>query len=485
MAKNVKFSLFQDDFGIKSISLQLHRIRFERIFTNGGIIHNGWFYMKNVYLKSLRLVDSDISKIADNAFVGKGFVRLKFLQLMNMPIKSLRRGAFNGLKALKKLYLRRLRLINLSDNVLELMPNLEWFIIDDSGKFALGALFGRSVLHNLREITILNCNIDGTITENTFTAIGNVMILNLISNRIDTIGPKSFGSILPNLNKLHLGLNHLKSIPEDLFETKNNLLVDLTSNPWHCDCKMEHFRRIAQTTTSLKFNGFICDTPIKYHGMELKNCPSLCKEDNQIEVHKVNRTFDLVCDDTKSVQLTKPTHKINPVFKTKKEELYINTELLSKNFKLIEFEKNTCISYFKFNEMENIKFKRKLEPNVLYRFCWMEIDSKVVFPLDCVTLYSSLNEEDLTELESDEEDSEPWIMMESKTIVITVCVLVAVFAHVFGILISIALAKFFPKEIQGLKPNSEKKAATNSKGKRSINHRPKYVFEEFTDKNVD
>lgn len=445
------------------------------------VMRVGWLNMKNVYIERLHLHDTEISKIVNNAFGGHVFSRLKYLYMINVPIKSLKKGTFNGLKALKELHLSRLKLINLSDNVLQSMPNLEIIDIDNSGKIELDALFGRFILHNLRGILIQNCNINDSITENTFNASGNVMLLNLNSNHIDTIGPQSFRYTLPSLGRLYLRGNHLKSIPEDLFETNNNVLIDVTSNPWHCDCKMENFRLFAQTTTSVEFKGFICNTPREYNGMELKDCPPLCKQDTQIEVHKANRTFNLEYDDMKSLQLTKPTHKINPVLKTKKEELYINTELLSNNFKLIEFEQNTCTSYFKFNEMENIKFKRKLEPNILYRFCWMEIDSKMVFPLDCVTLHSSLNEEELTDLEIDEEDFEPWIMMESKTIVITVCVLVASFAPVFGILISIALAKLFSKKIRGLKPNSEKKSATNSREKR--NHRSKYVFDAFLNMN--
>lgn len=462
-------------------------------------ITSGWLNVKNLYVKYLVLHVAQLYNIGESGFSGKTFSKLEFLGIYNVPLMTLRRSAFYGLRMLRKLSLKHIRLLYVYNNVLEKMPKLEEFSLDSAGKMQLNLthFFGGRPLNSLNRISIRNCNLSNAITETSFSALQNITELQLISNQIKTIGPKSFDSISLTLERLILRMNHLTSISADLFVKIHDIWIDFTGNPWHCGCDdMENFRILAQTMDTDKLNGLICNTPSEYHGIALRNCPPLCKANNENEEHenegheneeheieRFNEKIDIKCEISNSYQmvnLTQSSHKIGPVSRNNKDELYIDTELLSNHFKLIEFDQNsfnnenTCNAYIKGNRTKNVKFKQKLDTNILYRVCWMHEDFETIFPLDCVTFHSNSHKEGALHFQSEGEDLDAWIMEPNKPIMIIVCVLFAIFAPVLGIVIAVILAKISPKWVRGQKPSTGKDVVAISKDQQSIN-RQKYV----------
>lgn len=459
--------------------MQLVNIQFEEAGKKQIFLSSGWLNVPHLYVKHLVLQDSRITKILDSGFTGKIFSKLKILGIYNVPIIKLYKSTFLGLKMLRRLSLKDLRLYKVYDNVLENMPKLEKFSLDNCRLTPLNLtnFFGGQPLMSLNRVSIQNCNFLDGITETTFSALQNITQLKLNSNQIKTIEPKSFDRISLTLETLILSSNFLTKIPADFLIKNHNVWIDLTENLWHCDCNMENVRILAQTMDRDQLHGLTCNTPEEYRGMELIKCPRLCEENNgnENEIEKFDEKIDIECEISnlyKTINLTKSSHKIGLVSRKKDDELYIDTELLSNHFKIIEFNQNfvhgksTCTSFIKGNRMENVKFKQKLIANIFYRFCWMREEFYTIFPLDCITFHFNSHKTGGIHLG---EDLNAWIMESDKSILITVCVLLAIFAPVIGILIAVIMAKLFPKWIRGQK-RAEKGEILKDRDSR------KYVF---------
>lgn len=425
-------------------------------------------------------------------------------------------------------------------------------------------LFGYTIMPNLNEIQIYNCILKDTITEKTFKSTPSVSSLVLVACSIEKIGPKSFDPIVNGLRFLHLGFNQLKSLPDDLFNTNHQIFINVNSNPWHCDCQIDKMRQFAQTKTNVHFNGFICVTPQEYNDVPLIGCPSLCKENTTLttdsdllddiveemdemdeieEMEALTNRYQLMETGTRSenepidsnvkkplptmisssvkitkksiyvtceisaseklkkmIELTRPTRKNLPAFRTKCGELHIYTESLANNFKLIElnyiaknnnenqsiefegkmFNNNKqCRSYFKDTGMKRLKIKRKLRANLFYHFCWIKKDSNTIVPLNCVAFYSGPNERG----SFGGGGLDAWIMKSKMPIIIVCFILTVIFAIFIGTVEAFLLAQIFPKKIRGrmsdLKksssnPNSQNRGVDTLKVQETVN-RPKYV----------
>lgn len=506
------------------VNLYLYRIVFDKSKIDDEMpkMTNGWFKMTRFTMKWLQLLQIQIFKIENEAFSRPVFKTLEFLEIFDVPLRFLKSGTFNGLDKLKVLSMRGLRLDRIEKNVLATMPSLEGLSLNQCGSkiIHLDNLFGENILRVLRHINVHNCILGDTITDQTFSSIPSIESLSLNSDSIDIIAPNSLDYLLRRVKRLSLGWNKLKSVPIDLFQIDREVTIELTGNPWHCDCQLENLRIFERTTTSVKFNGLICATPEKYRGIPLRNCPFLCNEivlpytetdkpiqtqlitvkpepgsQNVIQVAvNVHEKISFMCQSStspqKSITLTKSSHKIGAMTQIEGGQLHIDAAFLKNDFKLIEFNhfqsnefdeivfnnEKSCATY-KRNEPHNIQIQRKLEPHVLYRFCWTEKGSVTIVPLDCNTFH--LNEGDATL-----KDVDAWIMKSEKPIVITVCTLSAILALVIGILIAIALAKLFPTKIRGRMTDFGKSVTKNfdqirsSKEQETFN-RLRYVFDEL------
>lgn len=499
-------------------------------------------------------------QIKDDAFSTPAFSQLEYLKILEIPIEVLKPEIFNGLKKLRLLILRGLNLKSIHKDVLAPMLNLEVFFLSRCGPFKVltDNFFGYTKMHHLYDIRIFDCVLKDTITENTFASIPSVSFLMLDSNSIDKIGPKSFDAVLKTLKNLQLPRNRLTTIPQDLFKSDREVLIDLTSNPLHCDCtQMENLRQFAQTTRIVNFFGFVCSTPEKYSGHDLMKSASFCddttndfstttfdlKDESEDTIEEIlfpstelnfestastvavdfsntlspskipfpekipKKKIYAACENSvstqvkKLIEITKPSHKVDLIIRIEKEELHIDSALLSDDFKLIELnhiqsdesnemvfnQEKACTAYFKCDKIKSMKFKRKLERNILYRFCWMQKESDTIFPLDCVTFHLGSNEEGALHLESDGNNLDAWVMKSDKPILITVWSLLAIFGPVFGILIAVVLAKLFPRMIRGPKPdlkrsvsqrrpNSRRNVVATPMGREAINRLMRYVF---------
>lgn len=516
--------------------LFLQRVQFGKANDGGDLpkMTSDWFDGKNwtqIHVNWLQLEKTNISEIESDAFDQEIFSKLETLEIYHVPLRALKTGMFNGLKYLKVLSLIGLQLEDIEANVLLQTVTLIGFLLNKCGPkpIQVDNLFGAFPLYHLQIINIEECNLGNSITKKTFASVPALHTLALNNNQISAIGPNSFDQL--RVKYLSLYMNQLKTIPSDLFKDFFKTDIILSKNPWHCDCQLEFL----QTTDAFVTNDIICESPEIYKGVALRNCPFLCpksatekqetptipppsKERTTFDEQSIaqqqsmsaqqstardqsslsaqnqpaRETIDFTCKTwpkkVSTLKLTRSSHKISPVFRMKRGELHINTALLSKDFKLLELNhvqfneivfnnEHSCATYSKAKASKDTKIIRKFQGNDLFRFCWMTENSQTIAPLDCMTFYSDANDRSVGWAKDN--DSNGWIMMPNKPIVITVVTVTAVFAPIIGISIAMLLAKFFPSQIRGhkrdlLRTDSKLTQYSNSTRQHSFS-RTKYV----------
>lgn len=238
-----------------------------------------WFYV-DLNIIELILCNSYVTKIYGDAFNTPPFVRLRVLIISRVPIKKISQGAFNGLMNLREIRLDHVQLTNFEPFTLAPAPNLNKFTLENCGtnEFDLKNLLGTAPMLHLNYVTIERCNLKNTITKTTFSGLHNILNLRLVSNKITQIESNAFDVAFQNLQSLELGMNRLKTLPPNFFAArkKQNILLDLNNNPWHCDCQLEELQKLIQLNNGLKFSSVICKSPPELAGQLLGSCPPLC-----------------------------------------------------------------------------------------------------------------------------------------------------------------------------------------------------------------
>ncbi|XP_021573944.1 chondroadherin-like protein [Carlito syrichta] len=89
----------------------------------------------------------------------------------------------------------------------------------------------------------------------------------LNSSGLEQISPGAFSGLSPRLQSLHLQKNQLRTLPA-LPSLSQLELIDLSGNPFHCDCQLLPLHRWL-TGLNLRV-GAICATPPRVQGQRVK-----------------------------------------------------------------------------------------------------------------------------------------------------------------------------------------------------------------------
>ncbi|XP_022914923.1 toll-like receptor 13 [Onthophagus taurus] len=187
-------------------------------------------------LKLANFGDNPVTVIFPNTFEVLNTTDSIILGSEETPL-SLLTNSFVGLKLLKKLTIRNLKIKVLQKEILVGMPSLKEFILTgDIPKIDFDAFME---VNNLEKLIMNQCNIS-RLSVDTFMGLNRLKILDLSKNNIDFIPPGLF-DILPNLRELYLSNNHLKEVSKGIFP--NTLrLIRLDNNPWQCSCDMSDWK---------------------------------------------------------------------------------------------------------------------------------------------------------------------------------------------------------------------------------------------------
>lgn len=99
----------------------------------------------------------------------------------------------------------------------------------------------------------------------------------------------------------------------------------------------------------------------------------------------------------------------------------------------------TCVTNIE-NETKTF-FKQRLASNRAYRYCWMQLNSKTISPLNCMALIPPRKPKVI--------NIDAWILTTHITSIASGFALTAFLAFLFGIAVAVMLAKAFPRKFRG------------------------------------
>lgn len=229
--------------------------------------------------------DFNVNTIENDAFNSEQFQYLEVLEMSFAPIRVLKSNAFRGMHRLRKIRMDSIELHEIHDDLLSPVVYLESFILRDCGEHVLNlnTMFGNVRMAHLTNVIVNRCNLKDTINEMTFSGLTNIQKLNLNSNQIERIGPRSFSFLLEltPLQMLFLEYNHLNLIPMNLFKysKEREVRIYLNNNHFHCGCGLDDFQSFIKQSKNARFSLIACATPSKYEGHILQYSPSFCNID--------------------------------------------------------------------------------------------------------------------------------------------------------------------------------------------------------------
>jgi len=221
--------------GVESLqSLNLHGNMFPRVESEAfSLIQN---------LVKLNLSLNNISELKTNSF--NFFEQLTELDLSGNQIQLLSEDSFLGLNSLKTLRLSNTNMSAVPSAALARLIRLEHLELNKNNFKEVGenAFAG---LDHLQFLSISQCPTLRKVVSGVFSPNTKLSSINLSYNvMLDEVGNGTFDN-LPSLSHLYLRDNHLTSVNLRNLNLTVIKTVDLSGNPWTCDCSTHHLQHLA------------------------------------------------------------------------------------------------------------------------------------------------------------------------------------------------------------------------------------------------
>ncbi|KAG3290869.1 chondroadherin-like protein isoform X1 [Ictidomys tridecemlineatus] len=188
------------------------------------------------------------------------------LHLQDNAVEHLAPGDLAGVRALRWLYLSGNRITQVSPGALGTARELEKLYLDRNQlrEVPTGALEGLPALLELQ----LSGNPLRALQDGNFRPVGrSLQHLFLNSSDLEQISPEAFSGLELGLQSLHLQKNQLRALPA-LPNLRQLELIDLSGNPFHCDCQLLPMHRwLAGLNLRV---GATCTTPPSARGQRVK-----------------------------------------------------------------------------------------------------------------------------------------------------------------------------------------------------------------------
>ncbi|KAJ8934744.1 hypothetical protein NQ318_004972 [Aromia moschata] len=219
----------------------LHELDLSHNFLVAFLDH---FFKFNKYIEVLLLNNNNITKITSNALAD--LTELKRLDLSYNSIQYVSKGLFDSLAHLRYLNLANNPLVeNMPSGTFRGLSNLR--VLNLSGNRLTQLSFG--LLHF--SPLLVSLTLDNTLIEkihNTeLLGVPDLQILHIRKNeRLREIETFVFADT-PTLKELDISGNALSFLPQSIANLTNLTKLNISDNPWACDCRMYWFAPWAMT----------------------------------------------------------------------------------------------------------------------------------------------------------------------------------------------------------------------------------------------
>lgn len=437
-----------------------------------------WFE-SSAKIRFLNIIDSpNLSIIEDGAFNGSSFSTTIQLKLENLNVSHLTEKLFQGLNALNGLHITKMPLSRIDALLLDTVSGLEELSLEEIPYLMdLKNLTGSSKLNSLQIVSLRQNNLLNTISSNTFSSLEAVVSLYLSDSQIEWIGVRSFDYISKTVQTIDLQGNHLKTLPNGLFDTlavSSQWSVFLGFNEWTCNCSLAQLQQYLKVHTVNFLGNIICSDPmsgISVVNAELGDCIDLDVSDTEQEdvnentsvsinaeslatiksiiVSTVTCNFQHDSKATTQIRVMSKRHSLNITFKPDDGYLSvgINSALpITMHLIWLEQDSDELFISSEAHCMTNLTQTplhiHNLTNYRTYIFCLIEDNALTVSPFDCAAYY--LNFTDMERHTSQPENSRlPTILM---------TLVSATIALLIGFLIgTLLLRKCYTIELRSLK----------------------------------
>lgn len=261
-------NLFMFASQLKRIDLSRNRISvvhdqaFARL-ENVGVLHLEDNYLNSIPTEAFRHIPSlaelylsgnPLVSIAANAFLP--FKSLTVLDMSSCRIENIDDLGFRNLGPLRRLKLADNNLTDVPTGALRNLPALRFL---DIGRNPFDTIRPNALrfLGKLKHLTITGCPRLTEILPNAFSGCMDLESVTISMNRaLVRIAGDAFDA-MPTLHHLNLADNRLRHLPESLVSWPLLRSLDLSGNPWQCDCDLifiPHLLKVLRERAQLGYN---------------------------------------------------------------------------------------------------------------------------------------------------------------------------------------------------------------------------------------
>eukprot|EP00094_Tigriopus_californicus_P005355 TCALIF_05164-PA protein Name:"Similar to LRRN2 Leucine-rich repeat neuronal protein 2 (Homo sapiens)" AED:0.14 eAED:0.14 QI:0/0.33/0.5/0.75/0.66/0.75/4/1171/640 len=194
------------------------------------------------HLAELRLSGNPLTTIGESAFIS--FQSLSILDLSSTRLRSLKSVSLQGLGTLRHLDLADNNLSSIPSEALSQVSHLESL---DLGRNPFQVVHPNALGHlrGLKKLALSGC---GQLVQIASQAFRNCIDLEHVTislnHRLASLADDAFDPAVPNLRFLNLAGNDLRALSETLVPWHQLRELDLSNNPWNCNCNMAFLPRI-------------------------------------------------------------------------------------------------------------------------------------------------------------------------------------------------------------------------------------------------
>ena len=280
-------------FGSYNSTLKAVSLKYNRLFDSPKFLRNSSKLSLLPFVESFDMEHNYLRSLKAEKFLG--LENVENLYFGNNQIKFIENDCFMDLKKLKVLIMDKNNLGQVSSHAFWSV-SLQFLSLADSDRFVLNETIQVNFekIPDLRILNIRNANIKHESVKRaslfanckkmvelnmqgtkmlSFQAkeylqhFTNLKKLNLIANNIETVDRETYEPFATTLKELHLGNNRISminitSLPALLWTQLD--FIDLSGNPWSCDCRIVWFKswlqhNINRTFTADNRNQYRCN----------------------------------------------------------------------------------------------------------------------------------------------------------------------------------------------------------------------------------